>query len=90
MTAAGSKYTATSPFMRNESGKRLGSDRRNDAVRVRGADAERDQREHVQVATHDRCPAATKNGHPPQSTTGVASASSIQFIAPCGTARWSG
>ena len=35
-----------------------GRQRRDHAVAVRGADAERDQREHVQVAVHDRRPAA--------------------------------
>ena len=39
-------------------GKHVRRERRGDAVAIGGADAKRDQREHVQVAVDDRCPAA--------------------------------
>jgi hypothetical protein len=45
------------------------------AVRIRGAGAERDQREHVERAAHHRVPAMPENGAPAHSTTGLASAS---------------
>ena len=79
MTAAASKYTPTCPASsRNDGGNMPGQQRRDDAVAVRDRHAEPDQREHVEAAV--RRPTATprtKNGQPPQSTTGVASASSI-------------
>ena len=53
-------------------GKEPRRKRRDDAVEVRRADAERDQREHVRAAVDDRRPARSKNGQPAQSTTGVA------------------
>jgi hypothetical protein len=54
-----------------------GRDRRHDAVGPRHAHAERDEREHVRAAIDDRLPPRAKNGAPPHSTTGVASASWI-------------
>ena len=59
MTAAASKYTATAPCMsRNAGRKPLRRQRADHAVEPGHAGAHRDQREHVEIARHDRMPAA--------------------------------
>ena len=79
ITAAASKYTADVPRrVAERRRKEPGRQRRDHAVDVGHADAERDQREHVRAAVHDDATPRTKNGQPPTDTTGVASASSIQ------------
>ena len=81
MTAAGSKYTATAPFMRKESGKSPGA---SVATTLKPYAAPTPSAISVNMfrwrLTTDAQP-RSKNGQPPHSTTGVASASSIQFSA---------
>ena len=79
IAAAGSKYTATAPPMRNECGKRSGA---SVATTLKPYAAPTPSAMSVNMLrwrlTSDAHP-RTKNGQPPHSTTGVASASSIQF-----------
>ena len=55
-------------------GQQVGPQNRKQAVGIRGAGADRDQREHVQVvASRSDCHPRRKNGAPAQTTTGVLS-----------------